>query len=147
MRKLIIGAAAQMALALVAASAIAAPKKTADLDYGRDLISVATPGRHAIAATGDCTVWINAEGLGVGPAQLDGLHGLVMHINVAPLSGDHATALAAGLAELKASSPKAPAWLFAALQKNQAAIERGCAEDHPDPMKVASLRAADKTAK
>jgi hypothetical protein len=144
MRKLILGMA--VPVALLAAGAAVAAKKPADEDYGRNLISVATPGRHAPSAqTGACVVWINAEGLGVGPAQLDGLHGLSLTINVKPLPGEATSNLASGIASAKAEHPKAPAWLFTALEKHRAAIEAGCAEDHEDPVKVTSLTAKDKS--
>lgn len=146
MRHRIIATAAPLALVFVAASALAAPK-AAEGDYGRDLISVATPGRHAVDATGDCTVWVNAEGLGVGPAQLEGMHGLVLHMNATPMTGEKATSFDAGLAEMKAAYPKAPAWIVASVVKHRAAIEARCAEDHPDPVKIVALRAADKSAK
>ena len=146
MRHWMIGAAGSLTLAFVAASALAAPK-AAESDYGRNLISVSTPGRHAVAATGDCTVWVNAEGLGVGPAQLEGLHGLVLHLNTAPMAGERAASFAAGLAEMKAAFPKAPAWLVTTVEKNRAAIEARCAEDHPDPVTITAIRAADKAAK
>ena len=147
MRKLILALAGPLAL-LAGAQALAAAKKPAvEEDYGRNLISVATPGRHAPSAkTADCLVWANAEGLGVGPAQLGGLHGVEMHINVKPLPGEAGpTSFEAGFARLKAEHPTTPAWLLAAIQKNRAAIETACAEDHPDPMKVYSITAKDRS--
>ena len=140
-------------LAIIAAAGVAvastAGAKPEDDDIGRDLISIATPGRHAtIAKTADCIVWANAEGLGVGPAQLGGLHGIVMHINPRPLPEDGApVSFAAGLARLKAEHPTAPAWMVALLQKNQAVIEARCAEDHPDPLKIYSIKARDRSAR
>ena len=144
MHKLVIGLAAA-AMAVTAASAAPA-KKTGEAiaPYGRDLISVATPGRHANAPTNDCLVWANAEGLGVGPAQLGGLHGIAMHVNEQPLPGEGVTSFAAALAGLKTEYPNAPAWLVAAIEKNRAAIQARCAEDHPEPVKVYTLRAADR---
>lgn len=131
--------------ALIAAAAVAAPKSEAVADYGRDLISVATPGRDAPQAkSGDCVVWTNAEGLGVGPAELGGMHGLAMHINVAPMAGDTPVAFAAGLAELKAANPKAPAWMFAAIEAHRSQIEARCAEDHPAPVQIAKLTTRDR---
>lgn len=143
MRQLILGL---MAAALAGGIAQAAPKQAAEAPaYGRDLISVATPGRHAVpAATNDCVVWANAEGLGVGPAELGGLHGVVMHLNETPLSGEGVTSFAAGLADVKATYPTAPAWLVGALEKNKAAIQNGCAADHPEPFVIKKLTAADK---
>lgn len=149
MRKLILGLAAPLALlagtAAMAKAPTAKPSAAKTSDYGHDLISVATPGRQApIAQTADCTVWANAEGLGVGPAQLGGMHGLTMHINLAPMAGDTATSFEAGMASLKASSPGAPAWLIAAIEKNRAAIETACKGDHPDPVKIYGLTAKDR---
>lgn len=147
MRRMILLLAAPLAL-FAGVQALAAAKKTpaAAQDYGRNLISVATPGRHAPSAqTADCVVWANAEGLGVGPAQLGGLHGLAMHINEKPLPGEAGpTSFASGLARLKAEQPTAPAWLLATLEKNRAAIEAACAEDHPDPVKVYAITAKDR---
>jgi len=146
MRKLFLGLAAPLAL-LASAQALAAAKKPAPQDdYGRNLISVAAAGLNETSAqTADCVVWANAEGLGVGPAQLGGLHGLQMHINLKPLPGEAGpTSFAAGLARLKAEQPGAPAWLVATIEKNRAAIEAACAEDHPEPMKVYSITAKDR---
>jgi hypothetical protein len=150
MRRWIIGLAAPLALLAVAASAAPAKKVAgqAAADYGGNLISVTTPDRaSAFAPTNDCTVWINAEGLGAGPAQLGGLHGMAMHINEAPRAGEPATPFAVGLASLKAAYPNAPAWVFATVEKNRAAIQAGCAADHPEPFKVRSITAADRSAK
>jgi hypothetical protein len=146
MRRGIVGLVAAAALAGGIAQAAPAKKAAAEPPpYGRDLISVATPGRQAAPApSNDCVVWANAEGLGVGPAQLGGLHGVVMHLNEAPLSSETATTFAAGLAELKATYPTAPAWLVGALEKNKAAIQNGCAADHPEPFVVKKLTAADR---
>jgi hypothetical protein len=140
------GLVAAVALAGGIAQAAPARKPAAEApSYGVDLISVATPGRHAAPApTNDCVVWANAEGLGVGPAELGGLHGVVMHLNEAPLAGESATTFAAGLADVKAAYPTAPAWLVGALEKNRTAIQNGCAADHPEPFVVKKLTAADK---
>lgn len=137
-----------LAAALAGGLAQAAPAKKAAGDapgYGVDLISVATPGRQASPApSNDCIIWANAEGLGVGPAQLGGLHGLTMHLNEAPLASESATPFAAGLAELKATYPGAPAWLVGALEKNKTAIQAACAADHPEPFVIRKLTAADR---
>ena len=150
MRRLILGLLAPLAL-VAAAPTSAAPKKAAghaEGDYGRNLISVATPGRASqFAPTGDCIVWVNAEGLGVGPAQLGGLHGVVLHINEKPLPGETPTSLADAMAGVKASYPTAPAWLLATVEKHAPAIRAACAQDHPEPFKVHSITAADKTAR
>lgn len=142
----IIGLAAAAVLAGGIAQAAPAKKPAAEApSYGVNLISVATPGRQASPApTNDCVVWINAEGLGVGPAELGGLHGLVMHLNETPLASETATTFAAGLADVKASVPTAPTWLLGALEKNKTAIQNGCAADHPEPFVVKKLSAADK---
>lgn len=147
MTKQVIALAAAVALAAGVAGAAPARKAagTEIAPYGRDLISVATPGRHGVpAATANCLVWANAEGLGVGPAQLGGLHGLTMNINLTPLPGEGPTSFDAGLAQLKTTYPNAPAWLVATLQKNRATIEARCAEDHPEPLKIYTIRAADR---
>jgi hypothetical protein len=146
MRRLIVGMAAP--LALLAGTSMAAPAKSgAEADYGRNLISVATPDRASkFAATADCTVWINAEGLGVGPVQLGGLHGMVLHINETPLAGEPATTFAVGFASLKAAYPNAPAWLMATVEKNRPAIQAGCAAAHPEPFRVYAIKPADRAA-
>ena len=146
MRRTIIGLAAIAALAGGIAQAAPAKKAAAEApSYGVDLISVATPGRQASPApSNDCIVWANAEGLGVGPAQLNGLHGVVMHLNEAPLASESATPFEAGLAAAKAANPGAPAWLVGALEKDKAAIQKACAADHPEPFVVRKLTAADK---
>ena len=66
-------------------------------------------------------------------------------------SGDQPQAIArlaegfeAGLAAAKAAAPGAPAWLLGALEKNKAAIQKACAADHPDPLVIRKLTAADK---
>jgi hypothetical protein len=152
MRRLLIalGAAAATLVLLAAAppgasAAAAKPAAEAALEYGRDLISVVT-GRQARTPTGNCLVWANAEGLGVGPAQLGGMHGVSMNINPKPLPGDGMppTSFDAGLAELKASFPTTPAWIVETLQKNRAAIEAACGEDHETPFKVHAITAADR---
>jgi len=132
-------------LALIAATSASAAPKKGDADYGRDLISVATPGRNAvIAPTATCTVWVNAEGLGVGPAQLGGMHGIAMQINEHPLPGETPASFAAGLASAKAANPQAPTWFVDLLEKNREAIQARCAEDHPTPFKVYTIKPADK---
>ena len=97
----------------VASVALAAGDAAAavDSDYDRDVISVVTLVRHAAYPSATCLVWANAEGLGVGPAQLDGYHGLSFNINPQPLPNEAAklpTTFAQGLADLKARFPKAP---------------------------------------
>ena len=115
-------------------------------DYDQNLISVATIGRHSSFPTANCIVWANAEGFGVGPAQLGGYHGLTMNINPKPMAAETAkpTTFEAGLADMKAKFPTAPAWLVATVEKNRAAIEAGCAGDHETPFKVHTITAKDR---
>lgn len=122
----------------------AAPENS---DYGRDLISVVTLGRHATFPTANCMVWATAEGLGVGPAQLDGYHGVNMNINLQPLPGEAATQptpFSAGIAQIKSHYPTTPAWLLKTVEKNREPIEAACAQDHPTPFKVYAITARDK---
>ena len=131
----------------VAGPAPAAPKAAAASDYDRDLISVVTLGRHSDFPTANCYVWVNAEGLGVGPAQLDGFHGVSLNINLQPLPNESAkapTTFAMGLAALKSKFPTTPAWLIKTVERRQAAIEAACAQDHPTPFKVYGITARDK---
>lgn len=113
-------------------------------DYARDQIVVSTEGRsRAIDPTATCLVWVNAEDLGVGPAELGGLHGVSLTLLVKPLAGESAKPFAEGLAEAKAAFPKAPDWLMRTLAAQQPAIEAGCGEDHPDPFTVHRVTRAD----
>lgn len=135
-----------LGLALSATGARAADRGAkAPPEYGRDLISVAT-GQHEAVPTGNCIVWANAEGLGVGPAQLGGLHGVVMNIDLKPIGKDspQPRSFAAGLVELKSRFPGAPQWLVKTIEKNQAAIETACSEDHETPITIHKIAAADK---
>lgn len=134
------------AAAMLAPSAILAAPKAAASDapsYGRDLISVSTYGRHATFPTATCVVWANAEGLGVGPAQLSGYHGLSLNVNVQPLPGESATTFAQALAQAKATYPTAPAWLVKTVEKHQAAIEAACRQDHEEPFKIYTIGKKD----
>jgi hypothetical protein len=127
--------------------AVAAPKASSSSEYERDLISVVTLGRHSDFPTANCYVWVNAEGLGVGPAQLDGFHGVSLNINLNPLPNESAkqpTSFAAGIAAMKAKYPTTPAWMIKTVEKNQAAIEAACAQDHPTPFKVYGITGRDK---
>lgn len=137
-------------LLLVASAAAAADRSSGgEGDYGRDLISVVTTQRHDAVASANCVVWANAEGLGVGPADLGGLHGLAMAINPKPLAsetGVEPSTVATALPGLKREYPKAPPWLFAALEKNAAAIEAACVQGHEEPFTIRRLTAADKRA-
>jgi hypothetical protein len=132
--------------ALAAGSAKAAPPPAAS-DYDRDAITVVTLARHSAYPSATCLVWANAEDLGVGPAQLDGFHGLTFNINVTPMPNEASkvpTTVAQGLAAMKAQYPKAPAWMVAALEKHRAAIEAACAKDQPTPFKVYTLTKKDQ---
>jgi hypothetical protein len=132
-------------LALAAAPAFA--QHDAASPYDRDVISVVTLGRHSTFPTASCLVWANAEGLGVGPAQLHGYHGVSMQINIHPMSAEtnqHPTTFANGLSALKSEFPDAPAWIVAALEKNRDKIEAGCAEDHTEPYIIHKITRADQ---
>jgi hypothetical protein len=135
-------AAALPVLAAAGAQAAAAPSS----DYDRDVITVVTLGRHGPFATANCMVWANAEGLGVGPAELGGLHGVTMNINPQPLASENLkpTLFDAGFAEMKGRFPTAPAWLLSVVEKNKAGIVAACLEDHPIPFKVHTITARDK---
>lgn len=121
------------------ASSVSAAETNADPGYMRDVISVATLGRHSPFPTASCLVWANAEGHGVGPQQLHGFHGLNMQINLHPLPnelGQHPTTFADGMAAVKSQFPDAPAWILSALERNRPQIEAACDHDHPEPYVV-----------
>ena len=122
----------------------AAKADVASSDYARDQISVSTEGRSRAAdPTATCLVWANAEGFGVGPAQLGGLHGVTLTILVRPLTGETPKTLTQGLVEAKVAYPTAPEWLLRTLAANQAAIETACGEDHPEPFTVHRIDRGD----
>jgi len=130
---------------LVAGAAQAAPAPASD--YDRDAITVVTLVRHAAYPSATCMVWENAEGLGVGPAQLNGFHGVSFNINLTPLPNEAAkqpTTFAQGLAAMKAQYPTTPAWMVSTLQRHQAQIEAACAKDQPTPFKVYTLSKKDQ---
>jgi hypothetical protein len=132
--------------ALIATAGPALAAAEADAPYQRNVISVATVSRHGAFATANCLVWVDAEGFGVGPAQLAGLHGLSMNINPKPLASEAAqrpTSFEDGMADMKTRFPTAPAWLLATVQKNRAAIETACEGDHETPFKVYTITAKD----
>ena len=132
-------------LALAAGSAAAAPPPASD--YDRDVITVVTLSRHSAFPSATCMVWANAEGLGVGPAQLNGFHGLTFNINLTPLPDEAAkvpTTFAQGIAAMKAQYPTAPAWMVSALERHRAQIEAACAKDQPTPFKVYTLTKKDQ---
>ena len=131
--------------ALAAASAQAAPPAASD--YDRDVITVVTLSRHSAYPSATCMVWANAEGLGVGPAQLGGYHGVTFNINVTPMPEEASkvpTTFAQGIAAMKAQFPTTPAWMVAALEKHRTAIEAACAKDQPTPFKIAPLTKKDQ---
>lgn len=132
------------ALGLIAGTGLA-QAATTDSSYGRNLISVATISRHSDFPSANCMVWANAEGLGVGPAQLGGYHGLTMNINPKPLAVESgkATTFEDGFAEMKARYPTAPAWLLKTVEKNRNAILLACEQDHGTPFTVHRISAAD----
>jgi hypothetical protein len=143
MRQFLLLAIAPLALAAAPASA----QHDAASQYDRDVISVVTLGRHSDFPTASCLVWANAEGLGVGPAQLHGYHGVSMQINLHPMAAEnnqHATTFADGLTELKSQFPDVPGWIVAALEKNRGKIEAGCAEDHAEPHVIHNMTHADQ---
>jgi hypothetical protein len=114
-------------------------------DYAHDAITAIAPNRHGSPPTGSCTVWANAEGLGVGAAQLDGMHGVTVSINPHPAPGESSPlSFATGLEVAKKEQPKAPAWMFAAIQKSRAAIEAACGKDSATPILVRRLTTKDK---
>ena len=130
------------AMALAAGAAGAAPRKHVSPkaaaaaeapEYGRDLISVTSNGRTGTPASATCVVWANAEGLGVGPDQLGGLHGISFNINPKPLAAEvdvKPTTTTDGLKFVRAQTPPPPAWLTAAIEKNASKIDAACSEEH-----------------
>ena len=131
--------------ALAAGTVQAAPPPASD--YDRDVITVVTLSRHSAYPSATCMVWANAEGLGVGPAQLDGFHGVTFNINLTPLPDEAAkqpTTFAQGIAAMKAKFPTVPAWMVSVLEKHRPAIEAACAKDQPTPFKVYTLTKKDQ---
>jgi hypothetical protein len=116
-------------------------------DYDRNVISVVTLARHSAYPSATCMVWENAEDLGVGPAQLNGFHGVTLNINLTPMANEAAkipTSFANGLAGMKAQFPTTPAWMVRALEKNRPAIEAACDKDQPTPFIVYKLTKKDQ---
>ena len=135
---------------LASGSAVAAPRKAAArapaADYATDVITAVSNTRNAIPPSANCTIWANAEGLGVGPAQLNGFHGVSFNINLKPLASEtnqRPSTFAEGLADLKTSFPTAPAWLVAAITADQAKIEAACAQEQVTPVVIRKLKKAD----
>ncbi|MBS0335089.1 MAG: hypothetical protein JSS35_20165 [Proteobacteria bacterium] len=140
---LALGALAAAALSPMAVAAAQKPPPAPG--YGQDLISVVRP-QEGIFPTGECIVWANAEGLGVGRQQLDGYHGVTLDLDLKPVGhdGDRPTSFADALAGARKRFPDAPAWMFKTLEDNRPAIEAACAEDHDTPFVVHKVTAADK---
>jgi hypothetical protein len=152
MRKSLIIACAVAPVLMAASLACGATKSVhpgrgaAQSEYGRNVITVATPGRHGPSPTANCIVWANAEDLGVGPAELGGYHGVMMNIDLQPLANEGAqpTSFAAGFTELKSAFPKTPPWLLNTIEKNRSGIEAACAQDHEAPFKVYTITQRDR---
>ncbi len=131
--------------ALAAGTAQAAPPPASD--YDRDVITVVTLSRHSAYPSATCMVWENAEGLGVGPAQLGGYHGVTFNINVTPMPTEASkvpTTFAQGIAAMKVQFATTPAWMVSTLEKHRTAIEAACAKDQPTPFKVYPLTKKDQ---
>lgn len=153
MPRMVIGAtlvAAFMGLAIGQSAHAQNPSKTgsaaSEFGLARDVISVAVAGRHGSPATGNCLVWASAEGLGVGPNELGGYHGVNMNINLAPLPNENpkGTSFELGIKSLAAEYPTTPAWLLNTIQKNHTAIEAACRVDRLEPFVVYSITEKDK---
>ncbi|CAN5218286.1 hypothetical protein BH09PSE2_BH09PSE2_07080 [soil metagenome] len=140
------GAAMLLCGPSLAATRKAAAKAPA-ADYATDVITVVSNTRQAIPPTANCVVWANAEGLGVGPAELNGFHGVGFNINPKPLAAEtnqRPTTFAEGLADMKTQFPTTPAWMTAAIVKNQAKIEAACESEQTTPYLIQKLTKADK---
>ena len=115
--------------------------------YLRDVISVTSNGRHGTPASATCVVWANAEGLGVGPDQLNGFHGVSFNINPKPLPGEvdsKASTTTDGLKAVRAQTPPPPAWMTAAIEKNAGKIDAACSQEQVEPLVITKLTAKDK---
>ena len=131
---------------LTAAPGAASPldrqkRSEATPDFAVNAVTVATPGRDDTPPSTVCVVWADAEGLGVGPAQLNDLHGLSLTLNLAPTGG---TTLEQALVAGKANYPGAPDWLFAAVRGRAGDIAKACAATHAEPMLITKLTASDR---
>jgi hypothetical protein len=121
-------------------------KAEAQSGYATDAITAIAPSRHATFPTATCTVWANAEGLGVGPAQLNGFHGLSLSINPHPLPTDGGPiTLDTAVGVMKASLPGAPAWMVKAIENHRAAIDAACAKDSETPILIYRLTDKDRS--
>lgn len=130
MALLLLGGSAQARQPHAGAAAGDAP------EYAVDAITVATPGRDATPPSTLCIVWADAESLGVGPAQLGGLHGLSLTLD---LSGPSGTTLDQALAAAKTAFPSAPEWLLSAVRAQGGPIARACGGAHADPVLITKL--------
>ena len=110
-------------------------------EFAVNAVTVATPGRDDTPPSTLCVVWADAEGLGVGPAQLNDLHGLSLTLNPAPTGG---TTLEQALAAAKATYQNAPDWLFAAVRSRASDIAKACDVAHAEPVLITKLTASDR---
>ena len=110
-------------------------------EFAVNAVTVATPGRDDTPPSTLCVVWADAEGLGVGPAQLNDLHGLSLTLNLAPTGG---TTLEQALASAKATYPKVPDWLLAAVRGRAGGIAKACAATHAEPALIGKLTASER---
>lgn len=110
-------------------------------EFAVNAVTVATPGRDDTPPSTLCVVWADAEGLGVGPAQLNDLHGLSLTLNLAPTGG---TTLEQALAAAKATYPSVPDWLLVAVRSRAGDIAKACAATHAEPVLVTKLTASDR---
>lgn len=110
-------------------------------EFAVNAVTVATPGRDDTPPSTLCVVWADAEGLGVGPAQLKDLHGLSLTLNLAPAGG---TTLEQALAAAKAAYPGVPDWLLEAVRGRAGLIAKACAATHIEPVLIAKLTDSDR---
>jgi hypothetical protein len=116
-----------------------------DEELGQNLISVVTSARHMPLPSARCLVWADAESFNLGPDELSGAHGINFYIEPKQLPSENAqpTSFEAGLASLKATYPKTPAWLIKTLEKNKSAIEAACQKDYDMPFKIYAITKKD----
>lgn len=143
------GAACGLAL-LAAATGVAAQGRSPPAgaagdrpEFAVDAITVATPERDAYVPNRLCVVWADAEGLGVGPAQLGGLHGLSLTIDPSTPNG---TTLEQALTAAKTAYPGAPDWFLGTVRGRAAVIAQACGGAHAEPVVIARLTARDRGA-
>ena len=116
-------------------------RSNATPEFAVNAVTVATPGRDGTPPSTVCVVWADAEGLGVGPAQLNDLHGLSLTLNLAPTGG---TTLEQALTAAKATYPNIPDWLFGAVRRRAGDIAKACAATHAEPVLVTRLTPSDR---